>query len=371
MKAWANNFMKVSKGFTIVELLIVLVVIGILAALLFVGYGAVQNNAQDTAFKVELTKIGDEIKLATLDNNSVPVGGATSSLTGDSTQLNGIQVSPNRDVYDQTTNNLFYCSGDIDGSDEFAVVAKSTRGAIFYYKSNTSVGQLPDSTAMTYSALCPAVGFTAPYTWSYGYNPGPAYGWFAWAYDGALITNLVSNPSMEASITGWSAYAGLNAPTRISATPWIGSWRLAADGNNTSMVPRVRFSNIPAVAGDKFALSFRVRSDGQDPLSAYLAIKTVLGSSEVATFHTEDIDWIPDSNGWVRATTTFIVPSGGDSLRITIGVRTTDNYTGSLGIDGVMVVKDVDTVPAYADGDSSDWTWTGTNDESTSTGPAK
>src|SRR6478609_8009955 len=100
MKAWAKHFLKTSRGFTIVELLIVLVVIGILAAILFIGYGAVHNSAQDTAFKAELTKLGDELKLTTLDNNDVPNGGATSSLGGDSTTLSGVKLAPNRDLYD-------------------------------------------------------------------------------------------------------------------------------------------------------------------------------------------------------------------------------------------------------------------------------
>lgn len=372
MKAWAKHFIANSRGFTIIELLIVIVVIGLLTAILFVGYGAVQNNAQDTAFKTELTKLGDQIKLVTLDNDGVPSGGATSSLAGDSTKLSGVRLSPDEDAYDLNTENLFYCAGDLDGSEGFALIAKSKRGAIFYYSSSTSIGQLPDDTEMTYSALCPAVGFTAPYTWSYGYNPSPQYGWFLWAYDGELITNLITNPSFESNTTGWTSYAGVNAPTRVSTDPWIGGWRLSATGNNSSTTPRVRFTtDIPMSPGEKVTLSFRVRSDGQTPNSGFVAVKNTLSGSEVTTFHNQDIAWTPDSNDWVKVETTFTVPSGGDGIRITIGARTATNFTGTLGIDGVMLVKGQETVPAYADGDSLDWTWNGTADNSTSTGPKR
>jgi prepilin-type N-terminal cleavage/methylation domain-containing protein len=371
MNAWAKHFIPTSKGFTIVELLIVIVVIGILATVGLFGYGAVQNNAQDTAFKAELTRIGDEIKLVTLDNNGVPTGGATSSLTGDSTTLNLVNVSPNEEVYDLTSLNLFYCAGDIGGNEEFAVVAKSTRGAVFYYRSDTSIAQLPNDTEMTYGSVCPAAGFSDPYTWSYGYNPSPEYGWFAWAYDGPLITNLITNPSIESSTSGWTNYVGLGTPTRTSTDPWIGDWRLSAVGDGTSLTPRVRFTDVASVTGEKISLSFRVRSDGQTPTDAYIAIKLTAGGSEVSTFHTVDIPWEPDSNDWVRATTTFTVPSGGEALRITLGLRSVTNYTGTIGIDGALLVKGMDTVPGYADGNSTDWVWNGTADASTSTGPPK
>lgn len=42
---------KNKNGFTIVELLIVIVVIGILAAITIVAYNGIQNRAQDTKIK--------------------------------------------------------------------------------------------------------------------------------------------------------------------------------------------------------------------------------------------------------------------------------------------------------------------------------
>lgn len=55
-------------GFTIVELLIVIVVIGILAAITIVAYNGVQQKARDTQRKSDMAKIVSTGKLWTVDN---------------------------------------------------------------------------------------------------------------------------------------------------------------------------------------------------------------------------------------------------------------------------------------------------------------
>lgn len=56
------------KGFTIVELLIVIVVIAILAAISIVAYNGVQQNARDSQRKSDLAAIAKAIKLYAIDN---------------------------------------------------------------------------------------------------------------------------------------------------------------------------------------------------------------------------------------------------------------------------------------------------------------
>lgn len=54
-----SNLKTVRQGFTIVELLIVIVVIAILAAITVVAYGGIQRRAKDNARYAELSRLTD------------------------------------------------------------------------------------------------------------------------------------------------------------------------------------------------------------------------------------------------------------------------------------------------------------------------
>ena len=66
------------KGFTIVELLIVIVVIGVLAGISIVAYTGVQGRAQDTALQSDANTIKKALELFFIDNNSYPICGGGS-----------------------------------------------------------------------------------------------------------------------------------------------------------------------------------------------------------------------------------------------------------------------------------------------------
>jgi general secretion pathway protein G len=59
-------------GFTIVELLIVIVVIGILAAITIVAYNGVQSRARDTLRVEGIAKIRNALELYKIDNGAYP-----------------------------------------------------------------------------------------------------------------------------------------------------------------------------------------------------------------------------------------------------------------------------------------------------------
>lgn len=361
---------RASRAFTIVELLIVIVVIGILAAITIVGYGAVINNANDKSVQTDLAKLGDIVKLANLDNDSVPVGGATSSNIGDSTLLPGINFQPNPSAYDLKVSNLYYCEGTLGGIDEYAILARSQSGKAFSFISNKGISSFSGYTwtsANNGVAVCGLLGFSAPFTWSYGYLPVVNYGWLAWAYPGSLVTNLALNPSMETNISNWGAYTGLSVPTRVTSTPWAGVGRLAAVGNNSSVSPRV-YTDVAASAGDVLSISYRVRSDSQIPTNALTSIKMMLSGSEISTIATTTKVWAVDASGWMNVTATATMPSGGDKLRFSLGVQSAVNYTGTMGIDGVIVASG-STAPVFADGSTTRWVWNGVANLSSSTGP--
>ena len=71
----ANSFLKRNRsGFTIVELLIVIVVIGILAAITIVAYNGIQNRAKDTQTASALQSWIKGLKLYKAQNGQWPAG---------------------------------------------------------------------------------------------------------------------------------------------------------------------------------------------------------------------------------------------------------------------------------------------------------
>lgn len=61
-----------NRGFTIVELLIVIVVIGILAAITIVAFNGIQGRARDSARISKIQSIAQALELYKLDNGSYP-----------------------------------------------------------------------------------------------------------------------------------------------------------------------------------------------------------------------------------------------------------------------------------------------------------
>ena len=172
-----------SKAFTIVELLIVIVVIGILAGITIIGYGAVVGNANDTSVKSDLEKLSDSIKLKGLDDQIIPAGGMTSTGFGSATTFTGITIKPGPNAYDKTVTNLYYCEGKINDVSEYAVAARSKSTKAFAFISNQGMSAFSANVwtaASNGPAVCAALGFTGTFSWSYGLN-GATGVWSAWA----------------------------------------------------------------------------------------------------------------------------------------------------------------------------------------------
>lgn len=86
MKRWARQ-----SGFTIVELLIVIVVIAILAAITIVAFNGIQDRARYTAMQQDLSTINKAILLYYAQNGSYPASGTTGgNVTGASPNIPGL-----------------------------------------------------------------------------------------------------------------------------------------------------------------------------------------------------------------------------------------------------------------------------------------
>ena len=82
MKPWAKQ-----KGFTIVELLIVIVVIGILAAITIVAYNGIQARARDNTRKQDLAQIAKALHLYAIDNDNYIETGSGCGASGNGNTL--------------------------------------------------------------------------------------------------------------------------------------------------------------------------------------------------------------------------------------------------------------------------------------------
>src|SRR5665648_456836 len=67
-----NVIRRKQTGFTIVELLIVIVVIGILAAITIVAYNGVQTRARDTERTAEIKSVQTALEIYYIDNGFYP-----------------------------------------------------------------------------------------------------------------------------------------------------------------------------------------------------------------------------------------------------------------------------------------------------------
>ncbi len=118
MKKWATK-----SGFTIVELLIVVVVIAVIAAIVTVSYMGVQQRARDVALQVDLGQAADKVQVYTVGS-----GGQYPA------DLSEVQVA------DTAKTTFQYTSNNSVSPKEFCVTATYER-TTSYYVSNTSNGK--------------------------------------------------------------------------------------------------------------------------------------------------------------------------------------------------------------------------------------
>lgn len=170
---WATQ-----KAFTIVELLIVIVVIAILAAITVVAYTGIQNTAHDSAVQSDLRNTAVKMRLFRAEHAGIYPTNTSELATV------GLSFSKGS-YYTENKANVYYClSAD---NSHYAFVSQSKSGKAFQFDSGS--GQVKDRapvgnwspTTANWPGTCSSVESDTSYT-NAGQITAMSYGsWESWA----------------------------------------------------------------------------------------------------------------------------------------------------------------------------------------------
>ncbi len=298
---WAKN----KQGFTIVELLIVIVVIAILAAITIVAYNGIQNRAKQSAAQTAVAQANKKVMAYAVQNSDTyPTSLAAAGIT----DTTGLQYTYDNDASPRT----------------YGITASN--GNFSYYVSST---------------------MSTPTSGGY---PGHAQNGMP------LIANISANPSFENNVTGWSQTGSIAINSSTSRKYTGNSSMLVAA--RTTTTDDFTSANFTVDVNTPYTISAWVYlvADGATASNRHLWLYNQSGGATAL-----DISY-PAIGAWRRISDTF-TPT---NPLLTIRIHSVTG--GALYIDSLMITKG-STLYQYADGDSANWIWSGTVGNSTSSGP--
>lgn len=167
------RYASTARGFTIVELLIVIVIIAILAAITVVAYNGIQNRAADSSVQSDLRNLANRMHVKSIEDDSVY---PNTELALSQSGLKASKAGYGSHLVDSGTGfryNLLYCSTVPSYRPSgFAFVAASKSGNVFAATSSGVTSYPASSWTGGWGTICPNVlgvsaGNSAAGVWLY------------------------------------------------------------------------------------------------------------------------------------------------------------------------------------------------------------
>lgn len=319
-------------GFTIVELLIVVVVIAILAAITTVAYNGITRRAAEAVTQSALSTAQKKIATYAVENAGVyPASLSDIDLVSDDSM-----------TYQYSVNN----TSDPEG---YCITATANEISSYFCKTYDYVA---GSGAQSADTTTPTVGVA----------PGHSS-------TGQSITNLVTNPSVEVST---STYSGPNSTAILQDSTRAYSGTYSVRGTmtiGTAVTRGVRFFTLSEVTTDLEPNTAYVASAWVwVPIGTVDMRLSIQGAGKASTAGYSQGNTAL-KNQWVRLYESFTTSSSGSVSVYVLNMDATTVAGTQFWADGFMITEG--TQPAtLATGASSGWVWNGTAELSTSTGPA-
>lgn len=341
-----------SRGFTIVELLIVVVVIAILAAITIVAFNGIQQRAKDSAAQSTASQAAKKISSAAILNAELyPTNAAFTSSTGLS---DGDGTS-----YQYTVS-----------ADQKTFCLTSTKSNVSYSVSSASLtpkkgacdGHGADGVAaITNLAIDPRA--TSDLT------TANAFGWrkSQWAGSGGVGGYNFITGASDGPVAGISTYLRKNWTTPPSS--------MANSGDTGFDLSLGGASSYQVTPGQDFTFSCYLRPSVTRNLEIgvyqYLSNGTAHSTSRVRSN-----TFTGQANQWTRINYTYTVPATVSYIAVACDSTSNSlsgatNWVAGSTLDGTgLMVTEGTTLYNYADGGSAGWAWKGGVNASQSTGPA-
>lgn len=342
------------RGFTIVELLIVVVVIAILAAITIVAFNDIQDRARQSAAQAAAKQAHTKIIAFAVENaDSFPATLSAIGLAdGNGTTYqyrHDNSVSPRTFCATVTTNNVSYFVSNTNASPSIGSCAGHGLNGIAAITNLAS-----DPRATGFSNLPAGVGQIVWRTSRWYGGGGSATGSYS------LVSNAVDGP---AGISSYIRKTWTTAPPALSNSGDTG-FDNGFDGTNGFSV----------TAGEVYTASCYVRGS----VTRNYLIGVYQFASNGSQFSTPRVygpGITGQANAWTRVSWQYTVPSGVSFVRFTCDSNSSangaaENWANQSTLDGTgFMLTRGDQLWPYGDGTSSGWLWNGAPNASSSTGP--